>query len=100
MIEDIYLEREPVLQAKVAGVARAIYPSLVNKRVIITGGGSGIGAGLVEAFVAQGAQVAFVDVIDNESQELVERLTPLRRKIARNAWSRGDTIPERGQERQ
>jgi NAD(P)-dependent dehydrogenase (short-subunit alcohol dehydrogenase family) len=76
MIEDIYLESESVLQAKVAGVARAIYPSLVNKRVIITGGGSGIGAGLVEAFVAQGSQVAFVDVMDEASYEVVERLTP------------------------
>jgi len=75
MIEDISLERE-VLQAKVASVARAIYPSLANKRVIITGGGSGIGAGLVEAFVDQGSKVAFVDVMDVESEALVARLTP------------------------
>jgi len=40
----------------------AIYPSLKSKRVLITGGGTGIGAGLVEAFVAQGAHVAFVDI--------------------------------------
>jgi len=30
--------------------------------ILLTGGGTGIGAGLVEAFVAQGAQVAFVDI--------------------------------------
>ena len=56
------------------GSARASYPSLSGKRVIVTGGGSGIGAGLVEAFVQQGAQVAFVDVADGPSLELVDRL--------------------------
>ncbi len=30
--------------------------------MIITGGASGIGAGLVEAFAAQGAQVTFLDI--------------------------------------
>lgn len=69
-------ENQPVLQAKVAGEPRATYPSLADKRVIITGGGSGIGEGLVEAFVAQGAQVAFVDIVDLPSRALVERLAP------------------------
>lgn len=53
---------------------RARYPSLRDKRVIVTGGGSGIGAGLVEAFVRQGARVAFVDVAEADSRALVERL--------------------------
>lgn len=53
---------------------RAVYPSLRDKRVIITGGGSGIGAGLVEAFVAQGARVAFVDIADAAAEQLVARL--------------------------
>lgn len=58
-----------------SGAARATYPSLRDKRVIITGGGSGIGAGLVEGFVAQGARVAFVDVNDTDSQALVARVS-------------------------
>jgi len=62
-----------LLQATTAP-ARAQYPSLRDKRVIVTGGGSGIGAGLVEAFVAQGARVAFVDVAEEAARALIERL--------------------------
>jgi NAD(P)-dependent dehydrogenase (short-subunit alcohol dehydrogenase family) len=53
----------------------AIYPSLQDRRVIVSGGASGIGAGLVEAFVAQGAHVAFVDIQDDAGQALAARLT-------------------------
>ena len=41
---------------------RAVYPSLRGKKILVTGGATGIGAGLVEAFARQGARVAFVDV--------------------------------------
>ena len=40
----------------------ARYPSLIDKVVFITGGGSGIGAAMVEAFAEQKANVAFVDI--------------------------------------
>ncbi len=53
---------------------RANYPSLAGKRIIVSGGGSGIGEGIVEGFVRQGTQVAFVDVADEPSQALVARL--------------------------
>lgn len=42
----------------------ATYHDLKNKTVFITGGGSGIGAAITEGFLAQGAQVAFVQRSD------------------------------------
>jgi NAD(P)-dependent dehydrogenase (short-subunit alcohol dehydrogenase family) len=53
---------------------RARYPSLRGKRVFVTGGGSGIGEAIVAAFVEQGAVVAFVDIMDDASRALAERL--------------------------
>jgi NAD(P)-dependent dehydrogenase (short-subunit alcohol dehydrogenase family) len=42
--------------------------------VLITGGGSGIGAGMVEGFVRQGADVTFFDIAREDSEALVETL--------------------------
>lgn len=52
----------------------ARHPSLAERRVAITGGGTGIGAGLVEGFVSQGCEVHFLDVQAAESEALVEKL--------------------------
>ncbi|ESQ79718.1 SDR family NAD(P)-dependent oxidoreductase [Asticcacaulis sp. YBE204] len=51
-------------------MSSAIYPSLKGRKVLITGGGSGIGAGLVKAFVNQGARVHFIDLVDEVSATL------------------------------
>ncbi|MGU3544468.1 SDR family NAD(P)-dependent oxidoreductase [Methylobacterium sp. A52T] len=58
------------------GDQRARYPSLAGKRVLVTGGASGIGEGLVEAFVRQGARVLFCDIADDAARAVVARLAP------------------------
>jgi NAD(P)-dependent dehydrogenase (short-subunit alcohol dehydrogenase family) len=56
-------------------MSSAIYPSLKGKRVVVTGGGSGIGAGLVKGFVNQGAEVIFLDVSEEASRALAAELS-------------------------
>jgi NAD(P)-dependent dehydrogenase (short-subunit alcohol dehydrogenase family) len=50
---------EPLMTTPYDGVR---YGSLKDRSVLITGGASGIGAALVEAFAAQGARVSFLDI--------------------------------------
>ena len=52
----------------------AIYPSLRNRVVVVTGGASGIGEAIVEAFAMQGAQVVFLDIQDDAAGRLSERV--------------------------
>lgn len=52
----------------------ATYPSLAQKRVVITGGGTGIGAAMVDAFARQGAKVFFLDIADEASMALEKTL--------------------------
>lgn len=52
----------------------AIYPSLVDRVVLISGGGSGIGAALTRAFAGQGARVAFLDIAVAPSRALASSL--------------------------
>jgi NAD(P)-dependent dehydrogenase (short-subunit alcohol dehydrogenase family) len=52
----------------------AIYPSLRDRRVVITGGASGIGAEIVRAFAAQGAHVGFLDRDADAGAALLEGL--------------------------
>ncbi|MCD4659915.1 SDR family oxidoreductase [Agrobacterium sp.] len=53
---------------------QAQFPDLKDAGVLITGGGSGIGASLVEAFAMQRAKVAFIDIAEEPSAALVQRL--------------------------
>jgi D-xylose 1-dehydrogenase len=53
----------------------AIYTSLNGKVVVVTGGASGIGEAIVEAFVQQKARVFFLDVQDDTAEALVHRYT-------------------------
>ncbi len=50
--------------------AYAAYPSLVGCPVFITGGATGIGAAMVEAFAAQGAVVGHIDLAEDAAAEL------------------------------
>ena len=59
----------------------AIYPSLKGRTVLITGGGSGIGASIVEHFAAQGSKVGFLDIADKPSNALVARLRRKRQTV-------------------
>ena len=52
----------------------AHYPSLQDRGVLITGGATGIGATLVESFVAQGARVGFIDIDAAAGQALAAKL--------------------------
>jgi D-xylose 1-dehydrogenase len=53
----------------------AVYPSLSGKRVVVTGGASGIGASIVSAFAQQGSEVVFLDILQQESVALVKELS-------------------------
>lgn len=58
----------------------ATYPTLRDKAVLITGGGSGIGAVIVEQFAAQGARTAFIDLDAEAGVALSDRLAASRHK--------------------
>src|SRR5438105_2925680 len=55
--------------------AVAIYPSLRDRTVLVTGGGSGIGAAITKRFAEQGAKVGFLDIAEEPSNKLAGGLS-------------------------
>lgn len=66
----------------------ARYADLDGASVLITGGGSGIGAALTEAFARQGARVAFIDIAEEPSVALCDRLAG--EELARPLYLKAD----------
>lgn len=56
----------------------ALYPSLRNRAVLVTGGASGIGAAIVASFAAQGARVGFLDLQHDAAHALIAHIAPSR----------------------
>jgi NAD(P)-dependent dehydrogenase (short-subunit alcohol dehydrogenase family) len=53
---------------------RPLYPAFAGQVIFVSGGASGIGEAIVEAFWEQGAQVAFCDLDEAAGHALCERL--------------------------
>ena len=59
-----------------SGAMFAIYRSLKDVSVLITGGATGIGAAMVEQFAMQESRVAFFDVDEVSAAKLIEAIAP------------------------
>jgi D-xylose 1-dehydrogenase len=51
----------------------AFYPSLKGRSIFVSGGGSGIGAAIVEHFAEQGSKVSFVDIDEVASTAVAKK---------------------------
>ena len=60
---------------------KAQYLDLKNKRVFISGGGSGIGATIVEHFCEQNSEVYFIDINIKASKKLIKNIKKKKLRI-------------------
>lgn len=56
----------------------AVYPSLADRVVVISGGAMGIGASMVEHFARQGSQVIFLDIMADVAADLMRKVADLK----------------------
>ena len=68
--------------------------SLAGKTALVTGGASGIGAAIVDAFVAKGARVAVVDIDIGKATAQAARHGDKARAFAGNVTQQGDVEQE------
>lgn len=57
-----------------SGGQDAVYSSLKDAVIVISGGATGIGAAMTEAFAHQGSQVVMLDIQDKAAAELIASL--------------------------
>jgi NAD(P)-dependent dehydrogenase (short-subunit alcohol dehydrogenase family) len=81
--------------------AFATYPSLADRVIVVTGGATGMGEAIVNAFAAQHAKVVVLDIQDAAAEHLLRRLessgypAPGYHNIRVNCVSPGAILTER-----
>ena len=55
---------------------------LLNKKVVVTGGSRGIGAGIVERLYSEGAEIIIVDVREELAKNLIDKVEELKLELA------------------